>query len=133
MDRKIQGTNQKRYQLLNTWLTDGVRAFRLVADTSRLRPPPRAAKAQVPTRPAEIGNKVEDIRNETGRDGPLSHFGAIVGLDPGQVCTCAAFALPMDPNRSVSQIKSAKAFSTADGEGTRAGWRLERCETASPT
>ena len=96
---------QKRYQLLNTWLTDGVRAFRLVADTSRSRRSPLAG-----ARPAEVGNKLDVIRDEAGAGGPLSHFGAIVGLDPGQVCACAAFVFPMDPQESASQIKIKQGF-----------------------
>jgi len=109
INRKIPDPNQsqgmqKRYQLLNTWLTDGVRAFRLVADTSQSR------RSQPAARPAEIGNKLDFIRDEAKASGPLSHFGAIVGLDPGQVCACAAFAFPMEPQESASQLKIKQGF-----------------------
>ena len=121
INRKIPDPNQsqgmqKRYQLLNTWLTDGVRAFRLVADTSQSR------RSQPAARPAEIGNKLDFIRDEAEASGPLSHFGAIVGLDPGQVCACAAFALPMEPQESM-----------AGRGGMHVGWKIGRCGRVSHT
>jgi hypothetical protein len=100
---------QKRYKFLNSWLTDGVRAFRLLADTLRRRPP-RQVTVQASRGPAEVGDSLDAIRDKAGADGPLSHFGAIVGLDPGQVCACAAFSLPMDPQESASQIKIKRGF-----------------------
>ena len=52
--------------------------------------------------------KVESQLEQLGRD--LSSFGGIVGIDPGQVCSAAAFYLPPDPDASGSQVALRKRF-----------------------
>jgi len=92
----------KRYVFLPTWKTDGTRVFRNVVDMSRKALPPgaRAKPISVP--------KIETQLEQLGRD--FSSYGGIVGIDPGQVYSAAAFFLPSDLDASGSQVALRKRF-----------------------
>jgi hypothetical protein len=95
-----------RFAYLNTWGTNGIQAFRHVADTKRNRPHHPVTKTFIPN----IENKLADINELSGEQGPLAYFGAIVGIDPGHVYPAAAFSLPTDPSQAGSQLKLSNNF-----------------------
>jgi len=72
--------DQKMFFLL-TWKTDGTRVFRNVVDVSRKALPPGARAKPI---------SVLKIETQLG----------IVGIDPGQVYSAAAFFLPSDLDAS---------------------------------
>jgi len=101
MRRVRRDVQEKRYRYLNTWCTDGILAFRHLADTTR-RPPKRM---QQHFRLGDVQDKLSDIKTAAGEQDPSKHFGSIVGIDLGHVFSAAAFALPTDPLKSGSELK----------------------------
>ena len=89
-----------RYKHLNVWRTDGTRVFQLAADTIKPPPPPLKNKTII----GEIGDEMGALKEHCGLQGPLAHFGAIVGIDPGIVYAAAAFSLPTDPAHDGHQL-----------------------------
>jgi hypothetical protein len=88
----------KRYAFLPTWKTDGIRVFRNVVDLSRNAGPAK------PIRIPRIETQLEQLSCN------LSSYGGIVGIDPGQVYSAAAFFLPSDPDVPGSQVALRKRF-----------------------
>ena len=93
-----------RYIYRNTWATDGIRAFRHVADASRK---PHVSK---PAKFRDIEKNLGDIKKDYGNGRPLSHFGAIVGIDLGHIYSAAAFALQIDDSKPGSQLKISNKY-----------------------
>ncbi|HVI21802.1 MAG TPA: hypothetical protein VM660_07120, partial [Bacillus sp. (in: firmicutes)] len=87
-----------RYCLLNSFSTDGVRFFRLVADMTR-----KKKKNWHPPKLKNIEKNLHEIKAIVG-DNPLQHFGAIVGIDPGLVYAAGVFSLPTNPSANATQL-----------------------------
>ena len=66
-------------------------------------------------------SKIETQLEQLGHN--LSSYGGIVGIDPGQVYSAAAFFLPSDPDASGSQVALRKRFSMASRHATGDGLR----------
>ena len=109
MQRTKNGEQDRRYRYLNTWTTDGIRIFRYMADTTQ-KPLPSKISTTFNLGRIDSEDKLVKIKTAAGERGPLAHFDAIVGIDPGHVYPAAAFALPTDPLKSGVQAKISNNF-----------------------
>ena len=115
LKRQHQPTNSARYMLANTWKTDGVRVYRHVFDLSRKARPSSTGPECVAI--SKLENHVAELSQQVGQ--ATSPFGGIVGIDPGQSWTAAAFFLPSDPAESGSQVALRKRFLYGDAQRNR--------------
>ena len=99
MKRSNPATQEQRF-FLSEHL--GIRVFRHVANTTRK---PLTQTVSKLSKFRDIDKNQDNIKSDYGIGGPLSHFGAIVGIDLGHVYSAAAFALPTDVSKPGSQVK----------------------------
>jgi len=114
LKRQHQPTNGARYIFANSWRTDGVRVYRHVFDLSRKARPPDAGPEHVAI--SKLENRVAELSQQVGLNQAPSPFGGVVGIDPGQSWTAAAFFLPSDPAQPGSQVALRKRFLYGDAQ-----------------
>jgi len=108
LKRQHRPTNSARYVFANSWKTDGVRLYRHVFDLSRKARPSSAGPEHVAI--PKLENRVAELSQQIGLSQAPSPFGGVVGIDPGQSWTAAAFFLPSDPAKPGSQVALRKRF-----------------------
>jgi hypothetical protein len=97
-----------RYFLANSWKTDGIRVQRLAFDLARKAQRSIAGPQWPPIfRLERHFKKYSKLAKLNTTPCP---FGGIIGIDPGQTWTAAAFFLPSDPTQSGSQVALRKRF-----------------------